>query len=161
MQFLPSQWPSHFISSSIILPSPTLFSTTAFFILFYTIIHHIHISSASTRFCSFRCSVQVSAPYNATLHSKHLTGLFPSSFVIAILCFTSFQHNCIFYFFLSILHAPTFSISTSQMLPVIFAHSVVVSKSLHHITLHSTQTTSLISSLGLFPWVYMKCFSSC
>ena len=38
------------------------------------------------------------------------------------------------------IHAPSFSIPTSQMLPVVFAHSVLVSRSLHHITLHSTQT---------------------
>ena len=56
-----------------------------------------------------------------------------------------------FLFYLSILHAPPFSISTSQMLPVVFAHSVVVSKSLHHTTLHSTQRISLVSSVLLFP----------
>ena len=94
-QFLLSQWPSQciflfFISSSIILRSPTLSSTTAF--------------------------------------------LSP----------------------LTILHAPSFSISTSQMLPVVFSHSVVAFKSLHHTTLHSTQSTSLSSS-----WISRKCFSSC
>ena len=45
---------------------------------------------------------------------------------------------------------PSFSISTSQMLPGVYAHSVVVSKSLHHRTLRSTQSTSLDSSLVLF-----------
>ena len=35
-----------------------------------------------------------------------------------------------FLFSLCILHAPSFSISTSKMLPVVFAHSVVASKSL-------------------------------
>ena len=54
---------------------------------------------------------------------------------------------------LSILHAPSFSIPTSQMLAVGIAHSVVVSNSLHHTTLHSTQSISLASFLVLFPRV--------
>ena len=44
------------------------------------------------------------------------------------------------------------------MLPVVFAHSVVVSRSLHHTTLHSTQNTSLVSSVVLFPRARRKCF---
>ena len=81
-QFLLSQWHSKyfslfFISSSIILPSPTLSSTTEFFILSVhftrSITHHIHISKASSRFCSFCRSVQISAPFNTTLHTKHFT----------------------------------------------------------------------------------------
>ena len=36
------------------------------------------------------------------------------------------------------------------MLPVVFAHSVVVSRFLHHTTLHSTQNTSLVSSVVLY-----------
>ena len=115
-QFLLSQWLSQFlflflISSSINLPSPTLSITTAFFILSIdftlSILLHTHISNASSRFCSFRRSVQVSAPYNTTLHTKHFTSLFSSyfskgsqkmllfllkaSFAIAILCFSSSQ----------------------------------------------------------------------
>ena len=58
--------------------SPTLSSTTAFFILSVhftlSILLHNHISNASTRFCSFRRSVQVSA-----LHTKHFTSLFQGS----------------------------------------------------------------------------------
>ena len=54
-------------------------------------------------------------------------------------------------FCLSSLHAPSFSIPTSQMLPDVFVNSVVVSRSLHHTTLHSTQSTSLDSSIVLFP----------
>ena len=88
-QFLLIQWPSQFlflflISYSIILPSPTLSSTTAFlnFSVHFTrsILLHSHISSASSCFCSFRRSVQVSAPYNTTLHTKRFTSLFHSSF---------------------------------------------------------------------------------
>ena len=87
-QFLFIQWPSQslflfFISSNIILPSPTLSSTTAFFCL--SILHASFFSLSTSQmlpicFCSFRRSVQVSAPYNATLHTKHSTSLFLSSF---------------------------------------------------------------------------------
>ena len=62
-----------------------------------------------------------------------------------------------FLFCLFILHAPSFSISTSQMLPVVSVHCDVVSKSLHHTTLHSTQNTSLVSSVVLFPRARRKC----
>ena len=98
-------------SSSIILPSPTLSSTTIFFILsvhfICSISFHIHILNASSHFCSFHRSVQISAPYNATLHTKHFNSLFLSSFskgpqkmllfllkasfAITILCFTYWQ----------------------------------------------------------------------
>ena len=54
-----------------------------------------------------------------------------------------------FFFCLSIVHASSFYISTSQILPVVFAHSVVASKPLQHTTLHSTQRTSLAPSLVL------------
>ena len=51
-----------------------------------------------------------------------------------------------FLFCLSILHAPSFSIPTSQMLPVLFAQSVVVSRSLHHTILYTKHVTSLFRS---------------
>ena len=88
-QFLLSQRPSQFlflffIIFSIILPSPTLSSTTAFLILSVhftrSILFHVHISNASSRFCTFRRSVQVSTSYNATLHTRHFTSYFLSSF---------------------------------------------------------------------------------
>ena len=135
-QFLLSQWPSQFlflflISSSIILPSPTLSSTTAFFILpvhfTISILLYTHISNASSCFCSFRRSVHVSAPYNTTLHTKHLTSLFRSSFskvpqetllfllkasfAITILCFTSWQQ----FMLLLILHPSYLKLSTCSM----------------------------------------------
>ena len=116
IQFLLSQWPSQFlflffISSSIIFLSLNISSITAFFLLsvHFTrfIVLHIHISNASSCFCSFRRSVQVSAPYKATLHIKNCTSLFRSSFpkarrktllfllttsfAIAFLRFTSWQ----------------------------------------------------------------------
>ena len=81
--------PANFFSPSlsvfsIILPSPTLSSTTEFFILSvhftHSILLHIHISNASSRFCLFRRSIQVSAPCNATLHTKNFSILFLSSF---------------------------------------------------------------------------------
>ena len=61
-----------------------------------------------------------------------------------------------FLFCLSILHSSSFSIPSSQMIPVVFAHSVVVSRSLRHTTLHSTQNTSVVSSVVLFPRVRRK-----
>ena len=70
----------------------------------------------------------------------------------------SFQQSCIFLFCLSTLDAPSLSIPTSQMLPVVFAHSAIVSRSLHHTTLHSTQNTSLVSSVVLFTRARGKCF---
>ena len=66
-----------------------------------------------------------------------------------------------FLFCLSILHVPSFSIFTSKMLPVVFPHFVIVSKSLHHTMIHSTQSTSLASSWVLFSRVHRKFFSSC
>ena len=89
--------------------------------------------------------------------------LFPSSLSILALFFLLplFIAQLHVLFCLSILHHPSFSISTSQMLPIVFAQSVVVSKSMHHTTIHSTQSTSLSSSLVLFPRVRRKFFSSC
>ena len=135
-QFLLSQCPNQFlflflISSSIILPSPTLSSTTAFFILSVhftlSILLHTHISNPSSRFCSFRGSVQVSAPYNTTLYTKHFTSLFRSSFpkdprkcfffllkasfAIAMLCFTCWQQ----FMLLLILHPKYLKQSTCLM----------------------------------------------
>ena len=74
------------------------------------------------------------------------TNFFSSSLSVPALFFLLplFQAQLHFLFCLSILHAPSFSIPTSQMLPVVFAHSVVVFRSLHHTTLHSTQNTSLV-----------------
>ena len=105
--------PASFFSSSLQFEHYTAFSHSfqhnCVFILSIhftrTILLHIHISNASSRFCSFRRSVQVPAPYNATLRTKHYTSLFLSSvskspqkillfllktfFAIVILCFTS------------------------------------------------------------------------
>ena len=65
-QVLLSSGPVNFFSSSFSS------STIAFFILsvYFTrsILLHMHIPNAFSRFCSFRHSVLVSAPYNATLH---------------------------------------------------------------------------------------------
>ena len=75
----PSQFLFLFISSNIILPSPNLSSTIAFVIFVHftrSILIYIHISNASSSYCSFRHSVKVSAPYNATLHTKHFNSLF-------------------------------------------------------------------------------------
>ena len=53
------------------------------------------------------------------------------------------------------------SIPTYQMFPVVFAHSAVMSRSLHHTTLHSTQSTSLAFFIVLFPRIHRICFSPC
>ena len=102
-------FPLFFISFSIILPFPTVSSTASclFCLSIFTrpILLHIHISNASSHLCSFRRSIQFSAPYNATLNAKHFTSIFHISFskgawkmillllnvsfAIAILCFTS------------------------------------------------------------------------
>ena len=91
----------------------------------------------------------------ANFFSPHLS--VPALFFLLPL----FLAQLLFLFCLSILHAPSFSIPTSQMLPVVFAHSVVVSKSLHHTTLHSTHSTSLVTFVVLFPRVRRKCFFFC
>ena len=81
-QFLFSQWPSQFLFLFFI--SPALFFLLPLFLVqlhFLFCLLHIHISNVFSQFCSFRCSVQVSAPYNATLHTKHFTSLFRSSFL--------------------------------------------------------------------------------
>ena len=74
---------------------------------------------------------------------------FSYSLSVAALIFALplFPEQLRFLFCLSILHAPSFSISTSQMLPFIFAHSIIVSKSLHHtMPLHTKHLTSLFLS---------------
>ena len=103
--------PANLFSSSLSVPALffllPLFPAQLHFSVHFTrsILLHIHISNVSSRFCSFRRIVQVSAPYNATLLAKHFTSLFRSSFskypqimllfllkasfAIAILCFTS------------------------------------------------------------------------
>ena len=121
-QFLLSQRSSQFlvlffISSSIILPSSVHSSTTAFF---NSSVHfarpmllHIHISNASSRFCSFRCSAQVSAPYNATtphkaLHECLLQFFFHGSAENASLPVTSFLCHCYpLLYFLTAVHVAT------------------------------------------------------
>ena len=59
-----------------------------------------------------------------------------------------------FLFCLLILHAPSFLLHIHvSNVSSRFSHPVVVSRSLQHTTLHSTQSTSLASSLVLFPKV--------
>ena len=81
--------PANFFSSSLSIPAlffllPLFLAQLHFFIMcvhcIRSILPHIHISNASRRFFSFRRSAQVSAPYNATLHTKHFTSLFLTSF---------------------------------------------------------------------------------
>ena len=98
-------------------------------------------------FCSFRRSVQVSAPYNASLHTKHFTSLFLSSLSVPALFYLLllFLEQMHFLFCLFILHAPPFSISASQMLPVVFCsfrRSVQVSAP-YNASLHTKHFGSL------------------
>ena len=100
-------------------------------------------------------------PYRMSFSRQILLRNWPSQFIFlsfisssSILpSLTLSSTNTFFLFWLSILHAPSFSIAASEMLPVVFAHSVPVSNSLYHTTLHSTQRTSPASSLVLFPRV--------
>ena len=74
--------------SSFLASGPANFFSPSFFHSFQhnciffirSILLHTHISNASSCFCSFCCCVQVSAPYNTTLHTKHFTSLLRSSF---------------------------------------------------------------------------------
>ena len=81
--------PVNFLSPSLSVPAlffilPLFVEQLHFFILSVhftrSILLHIHISNASSHFCSFRRSIQISASYNAPLHTKHFTSLFRSSF---------------------------------------------------------------------------------
>ena len=99
-----------------------------------------------------RTSFLFTIPFRASFSTHFLLSQWPSQFLFLFFISSSiilpsplFLVQLHVLFCLSILHAPSFSISTSQMLPVVFAHSVVVSKSPHHTTLHSTQNTSLES----------------
>ena len=88
--FLLASDPANFFSSSLSVPTLffllPLFLAQLHFLFCLSILHarslllHTHISNASSCFCSFWHSVQVSAPYNTTLHTKHFTSLFRSSF---------------------------------------------------------------------------------
>ena len=117
--------------------------------IYHNVVNHL-ISSSSTNL------LPVYLPSRASFSRQVLLSSGPVNFFSS-----SFSSSTIAFFILSILHAPSFSISTFQMLQVIFAHSITLSKSLHHTTLHSTQNTSLASSLVPYPRVHRKCFSSC
>ena len=120
------------------------------------IVHSLELSSRLPFFLGHPSAGSyflASGPVNFLSSSLSVTALF---YLLPL-----FPAQMYFLFCLSILYAPSFSISTSQMLPVVFVHSVVLFKSLYHTTLHSTQRTSLVSSSVLFPRVYRKCFSTC
>ena len=128
--------PANFFSSSVSVPAllfllPFFAAQLHFFILSVhitcSILLHIHISNASSHFCSFCCRVQVSALYNTTLHTKHFANLFlgsfykdpqemllfllKASFAAAILSFTSWQQIML----LLILHPKYLKLSTCSM----------------------------------------------
>ena len=85
--FLASAQPTYFlffISFSIILPSPTLSSTTDFFyfVCSFCTLHfsqYPHLKCLQS-FCSFLRRVQVSVPCNTTFHRDNFSNLFHSFF---------------------------------------------------------------------------------
>ena len=106
-------------------------------------------------------------PYRASFSRQFLLSQWPSQFIFLffiscsiILPFPTLSSTTAFLFRSSILHAPSISISTSKMF-LVFARSVILSRSLHHTTLHSTQSTSLVSSIVLFQRARRKCSFSC
>ena len=119
--------------------------------IYHNVVYHLISSSASNLlpiYQTFQSILQQAVP------SQPVSSQFIFLFLISssiILPSPTLSSTSAFLFYLSILYAPSFPISTSQILPVVFAHSVVVSKSLNHITLQSTQSTSLASSLVIFP----------
>ena len=147
----------------------------AFLFVHFTrsILLHIHISNASSRFCSFRRSVQVSTPYNATLHTKLFTCLFLGSFskgpqkmllflleasyASAFLCFTSWQFMLIL-----ILHPKYLKLSTCStdsylirisiifgFLPITMVFFLYLSSSHNPHTCHLALSTCTLESFHL------------
>ena len=95
----------------------------------HNVVYHLIYSSALNIFAVYH---SFSRQFLLTQWPSQFLFLFFISSSILFPLFLAQQH---FPFCLSILHAPFFSISTSQILPAVFAHSVVVSRSLHHTTL--------------------------
>ena len=75
---------------------------------------------------SFRCSVQVSAPYNATLHTKHFTNLFSSYFskdlqkMLLFLLKSFFYHCYPLLYFLTAVHVAIYCGKTRHVKFVAF-----------------------------------------
>ena len=116
----------------------------------YHVVDHL-ISSSAASFLPFII------PSRSSFSRHFLFSQCPSQFLFLffisssiILPSPTLSSTTAFLFCMSILHTPSFSISTSQMLPVVFAHSVVVFKFLHHTTLHSTKSTPQVSSFSSF-----------
>ena len=130
--------------------------------IYHNVVYHL-ISSAASNFLpichTFQSILQQAFP------SQPVSQLISFSSALSVsalfFLFPLFIAQLHFLFYLSILHAPSFSIPTSQMLPVVFAHSVVVYMSLHHTPLHSTHNTSIVSSVVLFPRIRRKGFFFC
>ena len=124
--------------------------------IYHNVIYHWYLLLPRTFFpftIPSRASFSSSGPANFFCSSLSVPAIF---FLLPL-----FLAQLHFLFCLSILHATSFSMPTSQMLPVVFAHSVIVSRSLHHLTLHSTQNTSLVSSVVLFPRAHRIYFFFC
>ena len=130
---------------SILPSSQTSFSYLRKSIYHYVLYHHIFFYLELSSRLPFL--LEHSSPGNSLLASGPANFFFSSLLVPALFFFLPlFLEQLHFLFYLSILHASSFTIPISQM-PVVFAHSVIVSKSLYHTTPHSAQSTSLKFSL--------------
>ena len=140
-----------------LLSLPLLSSYSPFIIM---VSYHLISSSARTFF-------PFTIPCRASFSRQFLLSQWPRLFLFLFFISSSIilpSHTLSIttvFFILSILHASSFSTLTSNMLPVVLAHSVVVYKSLHRSTLHSTQSTSLISAVVLFPRARRKRLFTC
>ena len=119
----------------------------------FSYLHPVYLTqcfpSSDVFFC---CEPSSRLPFLVEYPSAGISFLASSSTTVFFLL-PLFLAHLHFLFCLFILHAPTFSISTSLMLPVVFPHSVVVYKSLHHTTLHHTNhfTSLFINSFSKGP----------
>ena len=137
----------------------------------FSYLHTVHLS----------CCCLTSDIFFCRESSSHLPFLLEDRFSRQFFL-SQWPNQFIFLFFIScsiILPSPILSNTTAVfILSVHFTRSILllihisndssrfhsfrlVSKSLHHITLHSTQSTSLASFLVLFPRARRKCSSSC
>ena len=101
--------------------------------IYYDIFYHLISSSVAKLLFVYHSSSSI-------LQQAFLLSQWPSQFLYLffssssiILPSPTLSSTAAFLFCLSILHAPSFSMSTSQMFPVVFAHYVVESKSLRTI----------------------------
>ena len=128
----------------------TLFSAFLFvsaFISFIMMLSNIWYLLLPRKFFPF------TIPCRASFYRRFLLSQWPSKFLFLffisssiILLSPTLPSIAAFLFCLSILHAPSFSISTSQMFPVVFAHYIVVSAP-YNATLHTKHFSNLLLNI--------------